>query len=383
MGKLRPVGSEKLQGMDKINRILEIAKYKENVPTSINENSSVEYQKTLADGNQYHIIKERMGYVIKKGLNESIADYIEPMKSRKYYPSYSQALKRLNLIVKEVNNLTGRKENLSLFNEGEKDKYFLKYSETNEQAAPAPMPAPAPAPMPAPAEAPPAPAPAPDYSAPEPDVEMEDMCVMPDMDEPKEEKVSMKSIQKLTGKLTQKIRAFAADEENEVTSNDMKYVINSVLSAFDLNQLDEEDREEIMAKFEPEEESEESSDMPPPSEGDEMPEEPLAPPAGGEMAEYYPPHNRGARGTRGYSGGFEEGMRYSKFDEIFSESKVDKVLSKYFDTPKQKNNLQKLSERKLVKKYPHAKYIGKSVTNNLIYEINNRRVFIKPNGNIL
>ena len=30
MGNLKPIGSEKLQGMDKINRIIEISRYNEN-----------------------------------------------------------------------------------------------------------------------------------------------------------------------------------------------------------------------------------------------------------------------------------------------------------------------------------------------------------------
>jgi len=48
---LRPVGSEKLQGMDKIQRIMEIARYKENIPMPINEDKSTEYTKVLANGN--------------------------------------------------------------------------------------------------------------------------------------------------------------------------------------------------------------------------------------------------------------------------------------------------------------------------------------------
>ena len=92
MGKIKPIGSEKLEGLDKINRIMEIARYKENIPKPVNEDKSVEYSITFADGNTYRIDKERNGYVIKKGLNES-TDYIEPMKNRKYYSSYSQALK--------------------------------------------------------------------------------------------------------------------------------------------------------------------------------------------------------------------------------------------------------------------------------------------------
>ena len=35
-----------------------------------------------------------------------------------------------------------------------------------------------------------------------------------------------------------------------MSSNDIKYVINSVLSSLDLDSLDEEDKEEIMNKFE-------------------------------------------------------------------------------------------------------------------------------------
>ena len=84
MADLKPIGSEKLQGQDKINRILEIARYKETRPSSINETSRVEFGKTLADGQQYEIVKEKLGYIIKKNVNESL-DYIEPMKNRKYY----------------------------------------------------------------------------------------------------------------------------------------------------------------------------------------------------------------------------------------------------------------------------------------------------------
>ena len=49
--------------------------------------------------------------------------------------------------------------------------------------------------------------------------------------------------------MAQKLRVFSSDEENKMTSNDTKYVINSVLSALDLNSLEEEDKEEIMSKF--------------------------------------------------------------------------------------------------------------------------------------
>ena len=98
MGGLKPIGSEKLDGMDKIRRIMEIARYKENIPKPINEDKSSEYKLSLSDGNTYEIIKERQGYIIKTGVNESNMDYSDPMKNRKYYRSYSEAMKKLNLM---------------------------------------------------------------------------------------------------------------------------------------------------------------------------------------------------------------------------------------------------------------------------------------------
>ena len=99
MGKLKPIGSEKLSGMEKINRMIEIARYKENIPTPINEDKSLEYSIRLSDGNKYQIAKEKTGYVIVKNLTESNeVEYLEPLKNRKFYSSYSQAFKRLNLI---------------------------------------------------------------------------------------------------------------------------------------------------------------------------------------------------------------------------------------------------------------------------------------------
>ena len=156
MGNLRPIGSEKLQGMDKINRMIEISRYKENTPSSINESRSTEYSIVLADGNKYQIIKERAGYIIKKAINESENDYIAPMKNRHYYPSYSQAFKRMNLMAKEMNTLFENEQGTSLYNESK--KYILKRKSTNEEmgmgemeldeqevSATTPAPAPAPA----------------------------------------------------------------------------------------------------------------------------------------------------------------------------------------------------------------------------------------------
>jgi hypothetical protein len=64
MGNLKPIGSEKLEGFDKLKRIMEIARYNEVTPNPINENSSVEYSIMLADGVTYQINKEKTGYCL-------------------------------------------------------------------------------------------------------------------------------------------------------------------------------------------------------------------------------------------------------------------------------------------------------------------------------
>jgi hypothetical protein len=130
MADLKPIGSERLTGESKIQRILEISRYKENIPNNINETARTEFSKVLSDGKEYEIVKEKMGYVIKKRVDESY-DYIEPMKNRKHYNSYSAALKRLNLIAKEVNRLSENEEETPLFNLGEQKRFTLKTKATN------------------------------------------------------------------------------------------------------------------------------------------------------------------------------------------------------------------------------------------------------------
>ena len=110
MADIRPLGSERLEGLDKIKRIMEIAKYKDASSNPVNENTSSEYNITFADGNSFGIVKEKQGYIIKQMLEEGQSEYIEPMKNRKYFSSYSQALKKLSLMIKENNSLVGNEE---------------------------------------------------------------------------------------------------------------------------------------------------------------------------------------------------------------------------------------------------------------------------------
>jgi len=400
MADIRPLGSERLDGIDKIKRIMEIAKYKDAVSEPINENSTTEYSITFADGNQYGIVKERQGYIIKQFVTEGQSDYIEPMKNRKYFSGYSQALRKLNLMIKENNSLVGNDEELSLF--GEQKKFVLRTPKP-EIEAPAeqapPMPAAPPLPEPE--------LPAPDATSPEGDVDAElDMDLemggdqmdaeMDVQSEPMDqEQVTFKTIQKLTGKLTQKIRQFGS--ENDMSSEDIKYVINMVLSSVDLDSLSFEDKDEILGKFESDEEGdmadmggddmggedltddsevediqadmdiENDADMVDDGaagfgkvEADEQWQAAIAP-ALERMAVGYVADKAMDKVSNMFSsneGEIDEDEEVtpaekSILDHLFSESKVDKVLSKYFEVGVSE---KKLNEEKRMKKKLQSKH---------------------------
>jgi len=65
-------------------------------------------------------------------------------------------------------------------------------------------------------------------------------------DEPVDDEDPIKAIQKLTGKLSQKMR----DINDKLESDDIKYILNSVISAADVNKLNDEDKTDITNKLE-------------------------------------------------------------------------------------------------------------------------------------
>tara|TARA_B110000503_G_scaffold31473_1_gene50795 strand:+ start:1616 stop:2860 length:1245 start_codon:yes stop_codon:yes gene_type:complete len=414
MSKLKPIGSEKLTGQDKISRMMEIARFKEVAPKTINENATSEYSISLADGNKYEIVRERQGYIIKKTISESETDYIEPMKNRKYYSSYSQAFKRLNLVAGELNRLNENDEGVSLY--GEQKKFTLKTPKAPAPEMPAaelPMAPPA---VPSP-ELPPSPMggeemPMDDMGGEE--MPMDDMGgeeVDVDVDTEmggNEDKVTFKTIQKLTGKLTQKIRVL--DSEEGMTSEDIKYVINMVLSSLDLTSLTEEDLEDIMDKFE-EDETEDygqeddmgGEDFTDDTEVEDIQADMDVPVEGYELGEEYDEEYE----EEDYGNG-------AIFDSIFAESQVDKVISKYFEVSKQEIREQKekqvqktlqkksvvknimesvtkmtetieqeLAAEKFVNENINSKFVGITNKKNLVFENKGKQFKITPNGLLL
>jgi hypothetical protein len=328
------------------------------------------------------------------------------MKNRKYYSSYSQAFKRLNLVAGELNRINENEEGISLY--GEQKKFTLKTPKPAAPEAEAPSVPAAPPAVPSP-ELPPSPMDGVEDMGME-DMGMEDMGTeSPEVDDVdvdidvdteeggEEEQVSFKSIQKLTGKLTQKIRTLESQEG--MTSEDIKYVINMVLSSFDLNSLSEEDKEDIMSKFE-----EESEDL----GGDDM--------DGEDMTDDTEVEDIQADMDVAIESEMEEGDYGSGaiFDSIFGESKVDKVISKYFEVTKKEiregkeKQVQKtlnkktqvkqlmesvskmtttieqeLSAEKFLKENANSNFVGITNKKNLVFETKQGQVKITPNGEII
>ena len=522
MADLKPLGSERLTGQDKLSRIMEIARFKENTPNTINETSKPEYSVSLADGNDYQIVRERQGYIIKKMISESEVDYIEPMKNRKYYSSYSQALKRLNLVAGELNRLNENEEGVSLY--GEQKKFTLKTPKPAQEEMPAPV-----AEVPAAPPAVPSPELPPSPEGEEMDMGIEgeemgpegeemdfDMDVETEKSEEDTDEVTFKTIQKLTGKLTQKIRVL--DSQEGMTSEDIKYVINMVLSSLDLKSISEEDKEDIISKFEEDSEDLGGDDM----DGEDMTDDTevediqsdMDVEMEGEMEEgdmygsfddneIYDYKNRMVKGgdmgdddfdieefdsfqklydkhgdKQPFFNNRDGETMFNKYKEVtgrpfkvktrktemeeeltskdaktmmkdifgeesdiesepkkrkikhhsmtdeesakveemiegmFTESKVDNILKKYFridekekrlleekrekqvisdkETSKVNNRIKNLSEsisqeissKKLYKKYPNAKFLGKSTNQNLVFEVGNKKLRVTTNGNV-
>lgn len=255
MSDLKPLGSEKLNGDAKLQRILELTYYGEKKKTSTSHKA--ELVKESKNGGVYGIVKEKDGYYVKRGLNEGTLDYIGGifMKNKNRFSSYSEALKRLEL-------LKGQEE---LY---EATKYVLKQKPSleTEVAAPAPtddVPAPAPAPAPAaPDAAAPAPAPAPDAPAPADDMGGDQPQGGDDDEKSGMRSSYMEEIQKFAGKLGQELR----DQHEKLEGDDIKYVLNMIISAVDLDKLSDDDIKEIGKKFE---RDEEEGALEPSNSGDE------------------------------------------------------------------------------------------------------------------
>jgi hypothetical protein len=175
-----------------------------------------------------------------------------------------------------------------------------------------------------------------------------------------------------------------------------------VLSSLDLTSLSEEDMEDIMSKFE-EDETEDfgqeddmgGEDMTDDSEVEDIQADMDVPVEGYEMEE------------ENYGNG-------AIFDSIFGESKIDKVISKYFEVSKKEiregkekqiqetakkkavvNQImesvvkmtetieQELAAKNFIKENLNSKFVGITNKKNLVFETKTGQVRITPNGDLI
>jgi hypothetical protein len=194
-------------------------------------------------------------------------------------------------------------------------------------------------------------------------------------------------------------------------------VVNSILSALELNNLDEEDRDEILEKFE-----ESDYDLEMGSETDiDLGDEELdidTDVEDGEMGEGFMYDDVDEVNPEDIDFKFsfdalddvdsdEFEMKATKkvgdmFETIFSESKVDKVLGNYFKPSKTEKTLtenknkkinriktisesisQEVASIKFLQKHPNAKLVGKTNKNNLVFVSENKKYRVTSKGIIL
>ena len=280
------VNPKTLKGQDKLNRMLDLMG-KMNTLNESKSFSELELIKRGPNGIVYGIIRENHDYFIKtsqknsgKFLSEDFS-YIGGLQNKydERYHSYSEALKHLNIKFDMLNESYGVKNNTNIFESDgraiaggagfgfvleEEDEVIISDEEKKVLKVDAPKSTEVPNAGQAPVE---------DEVSDEPDVDMggdiADMDFGDDTDTEESDDEeggddTTKKIQKMTGKIGQLLR-----DKEEVDPELEKYVINSIISALHLDEMDESDKEDIIAKIEEEEE-----------EGDEEPTDDTEEPVG-------------------------------------------------------------------------------------------------------
>ncbi|MDA7491827.1 hypothetical protein N8447_00390 [bacterium] len=374
MGKLKPIGSEKLTGQDKINRIMEIARYGEVTKNDEYHISTNSFSQKAADGNTYAIIQEKDGYYLKCGINESELDYVSGGMNKKKdrFKSYSKALKRMNLIFKPLNEEYNEGKGHSMYDEmDEQEKFVLNVADEGgdeemdmdmdmgdedmgDEEVDMDM---------------------------DMDMDMGDEDVEVDVDAEVDMEGFMKPIQKLTGKLGQKLR----DSGEEMGSADIKYVLNSVISAVDLENLDDEDKDDVLDRFEDDETAygdDEEMDMDV-DMGDEeldMDDEEL------DM-DMEDEEEMAMESLKNRVGSLLESYISKKEKKSidpkeYLKSRLTNIIKENSLTKKATTIEQEMAIKKIVKKNKNINLKKNNKNGDVILESKNKKIVVKKNGNI-
>jgi len=280
MGK--NINPKSLKGKDKMGRIKNLM----GRMNTLNESTSLselELVKKGPNGVIYGIVRENHKYFIKTTEKQSgnlLAEdfnYVGGLQNKfdEAYNSYAEVTKQLNLKFDMLNESFGIEENNNIFETDgvafdggtgfAMEEVVIEAEEVDEQEYKLKVDAPAPI------EEPAMDSEVGVEDEVEVDVETEEDFdeepAMDDMGGEDDESDPVKKIQKMTGKIAQKIR-----EMEDVDTDLEKYVINSVISALHLDQFSDEDIEDVISKLESEDEED---DMGAEDGGEELPlEEP-------------------------------------------------------------------------------------------------------------
>lgn len=278
--KVKPTG---LKGGDKIQRIQNLMDKLSPLNESVT-NSSLEHVKYGPDGITYAIVRENHTYFIKtseKRTSKLVSEDFEYVgglqnKMNESYRSYEEALKHLNMKFRDLNESYGIRENIDLFRSDllleEKKKKSIKNEAEGDTTYKLKV------------DAPDAgtvdmgttdmtttdvtttdmggDVPTDDMATDVEDTDVETTDV-PDEDTEGDEETGdlEKDIQRLTGKIGQKFR-----ELDEPDLELEKYVINSILSAIDVDSMEDEFKEELISKIEGESTEEDGTEEEPTEE---------------------------------------------------------------------------------------------------------------------
>jgi hypothetical protein len=283
------INPKSLKGQDKLNRMLNLMD-RMNTLTESKSFSELELIKKGPNGIVYGIIRENHDYFIKtsnKTSGQFLAEdfsYIGGLQNKydERYKSYADAIKHLNMKFDMLNESYGIESNTNIFEsdgvafgggvgfgfvmeeddeeEKKESKEVISDGEDMEEQKKVLK-----------VDTPKAEVPVEDEVEDEVDVDMggdiadvdfgeeeteEGMGDESMEDEEGDEDGDTKKIQKYTGKIGQMLR-----DMDEADLDLEKYVINSIISAMHLDEMDEEDKEDIIAKLEGEDDEEGGDDF--------------------------------------------------------------------------------------------------------------------------
>lgn len=265
----RPQGSEKIQNPDeKLARIREIAGIKpkpvltEEQHRLNTKNSTVLHEATAADGKTYGLVQEGPKVYLKRLVNDHY-EYLTGDEKDYAYKNFAEGFKHMNLLFKDISEQKQYAKSINLYEGGldEKKNLTERFVLKTPQAQPpvsqdaTPAPPPAEGMPPTGGDQPPAPDANPQASA-ELDQEFAAADGQADAQDP------AKAMQKMTGKLTQLMRT--ADPKI-MTSDFQKSIMNSVISALKMDQMEDGDVLSIIKKLKGEGNPEQAGDEAQPS----------------------------------------------------------------------------------------------------------------------